>query len=73
MYYGTMTKELKLLYEEYNKKIGGYPDEYENAEYSDETYNEYVADIKKALELGVELPCIYPDYDEEFEIPVKRS
>lgn len=66
MYYGTMTKELEMLYKKYEEKWNCKPDFYEDAEYSDETYDKYVAGIKKALELGVELPCIYPDYDDEF-------
>lgn len=64
MYYGKMTKELNQLYEQYNEKWGVFPNFYEETEYGKNSYNEYVADIKKALELGVELPDLYPHDDE---------
>ena len=65
-----MTKELEPLYEEYIKMFGGDPSGYENANYGDINYNQYVTDIKRSLELGVELPELYPDeddYDEDEE------
>ena len=65
MYYGKMTKELEKLYSEYEKVQGHTPDACEDAEYSDDEYDEYVADIKKALKLGVELPDLY-SHDDEF-------
>lgn len=64
MYSGKMTKELEKLYEEYSKKWNGDPGTYEDAEYGADEYEEYVADIKKALELGVELPELYPKHDD---------
>ncbi len=66
MYYGEMTKELEPLYEQYAEKWGHDPSGYEDAEYGDtaDEYDAYVADIKKALELGVELPDLYPHDDE---------
>jgi len=66
MYYGKMTKKLEFLYEKYEKLWGHDPSGYENAEYGEEDYRDYVEDIKKALEMGVELPCIYPEDDDEF-------
>lgn len=65
MYYGKkITKELKKLYSEYEKVWGHDPSGYENAEYGEDEYNEYVKDIKKALKMGVELPDIYSHDDE---------
>lgn len=68
MYYGKMTKKLESLYREYEEKWGCTPDFYENAEYGAgiNEYRDYVRDIKKALELGVELPNIYPEENDEF-------
>ena len=65
MYYGKTTKELEELYSKYEKVWGHDPSGYEDAEYGEDEYNEYVDDIKKALELGVELPDLYP-HDDEF-------
>ncbi|MDE6538640.1 MAG: hypothetical protein K2K66_00470 [Ruminococcus sp.] len=65
MYYGKkITKELERLYSEYENIWGHDPSGYENAEYGEDEYDEYVEDIKKALEMGVELPNIYPHDDE---------
>jgi len=64
MYYGRMTKELDELYLKYSDIWECTPDFYENAEYGEDEYDEYVEDIKKALEMGVELPNIYPHDDE---------
>lgn len=66
MYNGKMTKKLESMYEKYEKRWGHDPSGYENAEYGDEDYRDYVRDIKKALELDVELPNIYPEEDDEF-------
>lgn len=66
MYYGKMTKELEKLYSEYKKVWGHSPNGCLDLEYGEEEYNEYVEDIKKALETGVELPDIYPDCDDEY-------
>ena len=65
MYYGKMTKGLEELYSKYEKIQGHSPDACEDAEYGEDEYDEYVADIKKALKLGVSLPDIYP-HDDEF-------
>ncbi len=65
MYYGKMTKELEQLYKAYEKMWGNEPDFYENTEYGDEDYDDYVADIKKSLELKTELPNLY-SHDDEF-------
>lgn len=64
MYYGKMTEELNKLYSKYFNVWQCTPDFYENAEYDEDEYDEYVDDIKKALEMGVELPNIYPHDDE---------
>lgn len=67
MYRGRMTKELEALYKKYEKRWGHDPSGYEDAEYGTGImeYRDYVRDIKKALELDVELPNIYP-HDDEF-------
>ncbi len=66
MSYGKMTKELEPLYEAYKKRWGDYPDTYENAEYAAEEYDDYVADIKRTLELDVEMPALYPHDEDEY-------
>ena len=51
-----MTKELEEAYIEYEKKFGGYPDEYEEADpngYSPEEFAWIIRDcIKKNMEFG---------------------
>ena len=64
MYYGRMTKELENLYSEYEKVWGHDPSGCLDAEYDEDEYDEYVADIKKALQMGVKLPNIYT-YEED--------
>lgn len=66
MYYGIITPKLKSLYKKYEEKWGREPGGYEELEYGSSEYRNYVRDIKKALELGVELPDIYPEDDDEF-------
>lgn len=66
MYYGKMTKKLESLYREYEEKWGRDPGGYEELEYGNNEYRDYARDIKKALELGVELPDIYPEEEDEF-------
>lgn len=63
MYHGKMTKELKKLYKEYSEKWNGDPGTYDDLDYGADEYDDYVADIKKALELGIELPDLFPDGD----------
>ena len=66
VYYGKMTKELKNLYERYEKKWGYSPDGCEDVEYDDDDYEKYIYEIKQALELGVEFPLsIDEDEDDE--------
>lgn len=65
MYYGKMTEELKILYKEYYEKFGVEPDFYEEFEYGEFSYNEYIADIKKALKSGLSLPELYPENEDE--------
>ena len=64
MYYGRMTKELKKLYKQYYEKFGVYPDFYDNAEYDNSNYSEYIYHIKWALRVGKEITDLYPDDDE---------
>lgn len=58
MYSGKMTAELEELYHEYEKKFGVEPDYYEEVDYGDD-YEEYMKDISKSLESGVQLPGLY--------------
>lgn len=52
------TDELMELYEKYYKRWGDYPECYEGIGYEPEEYDKFVNDIKKALELDVELPDV---------------
>lgn len=56
MWYGSMTPELETLYDQYYKIFQGDPDEYIELEYGQEDYEDYIRDIKKAIELHRELP-----------------
>lgn len=58
MRYGKMTSELKKLYEEYDNIFGVYPEDYDDLEYSPDDYDDYVSDIKKAIEQKKELPYV---------------
>lgn len=66
MYYGKMTDELRALYAEYEKKWGHDPDGYDNVEYDNSNYSEYVYYIKWALRVGKELTDLYPPVDGEW-------
>ncbi len=58
-----MTKELEEAYIEYEKKFGGYPDEFEEADpngYSPEEFAWIIRDcIKKNMEFGEYNPTYY--------------
>lgn len=58
MYYGEMTEELEKLYEEYDAVFQDYPCCYEELDYGQEDYDDYVADIKKAIRERKELPSV---------------
>ena len=58
MWYGEMTPELEKLYDEYYEIWKCEPDGYLEVEYGPEDYKRYVRDIKKAIKLKKELPCI---------------
>lgn len=58
MYRGKMTKELDKLYGLYYEKFGDYPYCYDDLEYSESEYDDYVNDIKKAIEKNKELPYV---------------
>lgn len=58
MWHGRDTDELRRLNEEYCAAFGDYPWGYMEVEYWEEDYEEYVADIRKAIRLGKELPDI---------------
>lgn len=55
MWYGRNTPELINLKEEYKKKFGYNPDGEMELEYGDSDYEDYVHDIKMALETGKDL------------------
>ncbi len=56
MWYGKMTPELEELYDQYYVMFNGDPDEYIELQYGQNDYDDYVRDIKKAIELKKELP-----------------
>ncbi|WP_095176329.1 MULTISPECIES: hypothetical protein [Blautia] len=56
MWYGGMTPELETLYDQYYEMFQGDPDEYIELEYGQQDYEDYVRDIKKAIEQHKELP-----------------
>lgn len=58
MWYGNMTPELKELYDAYYQVFGGDPDEYDELEYGQSEYDDYVRDIKEAIRLNKELPYV---------------
>ena len=58
MYCGTMTAELKVLYQDYESKFGVEPDYYEEVDYGDD-YDGYMDDIRKSLQSGIQLPELY--------------
>ena len=58
MWYGEMTSELDELYDRYDEIFGNYPDAYDDLEYGPDDYDDYVADIKKAIEEKKELPHV---------------
>lgn len=58
MWRGEDTDELKRLNEEYCAMFGDYPWGYMEVEYGVDEYEEYIADIKKAIRVGRELPDI---------------
>lgn len=51
-----MTPELETLYDQYYEIFQGDPDEYIELEYGQQDYEDYVRDIKKAIEQHKELP-----------------
>lgn len=53
-----MTIELEHLYDQYYNMFRSDPDEYIELEYGQDDYDDYVRDIKKAIELHKELPEI---------------
>ena len=60
MYYGEMTAELEILYEEYEELFGVLPDFYVDIEYGPNRYEEYVRVIKKAIKEKKEIPYVVP-------------
>ena len=55
MYNGKITKELNELYDKYYIKFGCYPDDYDDIDYFEDTYNDFVKDIKECLKKNVEI------------------
>lgn len=64
MYYGKVTDELKKLYQEYYDLFSCTPNGYEELEYDEVVYDDYVADIKKAIKEKKELPDAVGYYDD---------
>lgn len=68
MYYGKMTEELKKLYIKYDKIFGVFPNFYEELEYGDIDYADYVSDIKKAIKEKKELPfAVFGEYEDDVD------
>lgn len=57
-----MTPELETLYDQYYEMFQGDPDEYIELEYGQQDYEDYVRDIKKAIEQQKELPEVVKWY-----------
>lgn len=55
MYYGKTTPELEELNKKYHDKFGCFPWGDMELEYGENEYEQYVKDIRKALELNREL------------------
>lgn len=60
------TNELMELYEKYYERWGCYPEAYEGMAYSQDEYDDFVADIKKALKNNVELPDVADIEESDF-------
>lgn len=58
MWYGRMTNELEQLYDEYYDIFKCDPDGYMEVEYGQGSYKDYVRDIKKSIEMKIELPNV---------------
>lgn len=58
MYKGKMTDELKKLFHKYYEMFECCPDEYDDVEYFEDTYDKFVNDIKKCLKKKKEIPEI---------------
>lgn len=56
MWYGNATKELEALYDEYYNLFGCEPDSYQEVEYGQSDYEDYVRDIRIAIKEKIELP-----------------
>lgn len=58
MWKGKRTEKLDVLYDEYYEKFGCEPDWYDEVNYQMMSYEEYVAYIEEAIDIGEELPDI---------------
>ena len=58
MYLGKMTDELEKLYGEYYDIFGVFPNFYEETEYVQSDYNDYVNDIEKCIKENKEIPDV---------------
>ena len=58
MYYGEVTDELETLYAQYYEKFGVEPCGYEELEYGNSSYKDFVKDIRAAIKLNMELPSL---------------
>ncbi|MEG0961897.1 MAG: hypothetical protein RR139_05905 [Lachnospiraceae bacterium] len=58
MWYGKMTGELEILYDEYYNLFGVDPDGYQEVEYGQTDYNHYVKDIKTSIKEKKKLPNV---------------
>jgi len=62
MWKGLMTEELERLFDLYAEQHNGAdPDEYEDIDYDDISYEEFVGYIRKCLETGLAIPDVVED------------
>ncbi len=59
MYKGKITDELSELFDEYYEKFQCYPDEYDDIEYFEDTYEKFIEDIKKSIKENKEIEDLY--------------
>lgn len=66
MWYGTDTKELLRLKQQYLNVTGFDPDGEMTLEYGDDEYDEYVRDLKTCIKKGISLGDLYPDDEDDW-------
>lgn len=68
MFYGKITEELRPLYRKYREMFGVFPDFYEELEYGDADYADFVSDIEEAIREKKELPfVVFGEYEDDVD------